>query len=50
MIHPNQTVDEGNYLRFVTNSANLPHDFLHFSSLQDGRDTGDDRGGASAPL
>ena len=28
MIHPSQTVDEGNYLRFVTNAANLPHDFL----------------------
>jgi hypothetical protein len=23
-----QTVTEGNYLRFVTNAANLPHDFL----------------------
>lgn len=28
MIHQGQTVDEGNYLRFVTNTANLPHDFL----------------------
>jgi hypothetical protein len=28
MIHSNQTVDEGNYLRFVANAANLPHDFV----------------------
>jgi hypothetical protein len=55
MIHPNQTIDEGNYLRFVTNAANLPHDFLtacaaNLSRLQDGRDARDDRGRNEAPL
>jgi hypothetical protein len=28
IIHQTQTVDEGNYIRFVANASALPHDFL----------------------
>jgi hypothetical protein len=28
IIHPTQTTDAGNYLRFVSNACTVPHDFI----------------------